>query len=277
VYEANQQTLRMASFCIEGNSIDHSWYSIIKNESGLTDGNAILLLADIVYWYRPSYQVDPKTGEAKIGKKFKSDILQRSYIDIEKQFGFTKRQAQEAFKTLETLDICHRELRTVEINGVKVSNILFIRLNDSKLAYLREKYYKNTEELKNCISSYENCHEGMTKLSQAHDKIVTYTENTTKTTTETTTSSIKDVDELIFSDSEKEHLKSFSQDQILKAFEVTKQLCNNKSNKSMARYFFKVLEGDKHAASKKRSNNPEPEILDKSGKPKFEAGRTLRF
>src|SRR6185436_19140514 len=105
MYQANQRTVEMASFCVEGHIIDHSWYHIIKKENGKTDANAIIILSDLVYWYKPSYNINSQTGEQKIYKRFRDDILQRSYAEIEKLFGFTKDQARDALITLENLGV----------------------------------------------------------------------------------------------------------------------------------------------------------------------------
>ena len=50
--------------------------------------NALLILADLVYWYRPAPIYDIKTGQLNgYGKKFKEDLLQRSYKNLEEKFG----------------------------------------------------------------------------------------------------------------------------------------------------------------------------------------------
>lgn len=165
MYAPDDNTRELASLAIEGNIIDHTWPFIVTTEADRPDTQAIMLLAHIVYWYRPSYEphVD---GTVRIGKKYKGDLLQRSYAEIEKMLGLTKRQAQEAFDTLERLDLAYRELRTVEVSGIKIANVLFIRLNHKNLANKRDEY------LKKFIPSYENSYDPPTKLSQPHDKIV---------------------------------------------------------------------------------------------------------
>ena len=76
-----------------GNLIPHAWYTALTFPSGKPDLVAITLLADIVYWYRPVVERDPATGQVlRQRKKFKADMLQRSYQAFADQFGFTKRQ-----------------------------------------------------------------------------------------------------------------------------------------------------------------------------------------
>ncbi len=113
MYKADKTTLEMANFPIEGNIVDHSWPFIITRENGKPDHLAIALLAHVVYWYRHCF--DPATKQ--LGKKYKGDLLQRSYSEIEDMLGLTKREAQEAFQRLEKLDLVHRVLRTIEVSG----------------------------------------------------------------------------------------------------------------------------------------------------------------
>ena len=39
-----------------GNMIPHSWYAAIQTESGRPDLAAIVLLAEILYWHRPTVE-----------------------------------------------------------------------------------------------------------------------------------------------------------------------------------------------------------------------------
>lgn len=70
----------MGTINITGNIIPQIWYSKITRENGKPYLLAITLLADIVYWYRPSEQRDEQTGKV-IGwrKRFKGDLLQKTY------------------------------------------------------------------------------------------------------------------------------------------------------------------------------------------------------
>ena len=44
---------RMGKLQITGNIIPVAWYQTIRKETGKPNLNAIIILADIVYWYRP--------------------------------------------------------------------------------------------------------------------------------------------------------------------------------------------------------------------------------
>jgi hypothetical protein len=70
----------MAKINISGDIIPKIWYKKLKYPSGKPYLIAIIILSDIVYWYRPTEIRDENTGSI-IGykKKFKADKLQRNY------------------------------------------------------------------------------------------------------------------------------------------------------------------------------------------------------
>ena len=70
----------MGSINISGNIIPAIWYKTITKENGKPYLLAIVLLANIVYWYRPSEVRDQGTGHI-LGwkKKFSEDILGQNY------------------------------------------------------------------------------------------------------------------------------------------------------------------------------------------------------
>jgi hypothetical protein len=79
----------------EGNIIPHPWYQRITLESGKPDLPAIIILAEIVYWYRP-YQTLDKRGKPLLRKHFDGDMFQCSAAYFETKFGLTKTQARRA-------------------------------------------------------------------------------------------------------------------------------------------------------------------------------------
>ena len=92
----------MRDMHISGNIVPMQWLKALTFENGKPDFPSILILSDIVYWYRPSEVRDERTG-AVIGfkKKFAEDLLRRSYSDLEQTFGISKKQAQHSLKRLE--------------------------------------------------------------------------------------------------------------------------------------------------------------------------------
>ena len=122
---------------ITGNVIPLNWFKTITTANGKPNSTAIMLLSDIVYWYRPKILRDEATGEfIGIKKRFKADLLQRSYRQFSEQFGYSKRQVTEAIKALESLGVIRREFRTVSTNMQKLSNVLYIELFPDKLMEL---------------------------------------------------------------------------------------------------------------------------------------------
>lgn len=101
------------NYYIRGDVIPPSWYMHIKTEKGSTNFVAVVILANILYWYR--------------GHKFKADMLQKSYKEYEEQYGFTKKQVKKAFDDLERLGLIHREWRTVRLqDGRVLNNVMYI-------------------------------------------------------------------------------------------------------------------------------------------------------
>lgn len=117
-----------------GNIVCSNWYNTILKDNGAADSIAIHLLADIVYWYRPSETRDETTGQTiAYHKRFKADCLQRSYLQIMSRLGISKCQAKSAVKRLEDLGLICREFRTVDTTTARLNNVMFIHLNPDAL------------------------------------------------------------------------------------------------------------------------------------------------
>lgn len=113
---------------ITGNVIPANWWHNIKLPSGQPDSTAIVLLSEIIYWYRPSEIRDELSG-ALIGyrRRFRGDKLQRDYQSFAEQFGFSKRAATDAIKRLRDAGLITTELRTIKnAEGRSMPNVLFV-------------------------------------------------------------------------------------------------------------------------------------------------------
>lgn len=110
------------------NSIPEAWYRTVR-QGKQPNALAILVLWDLLYWYKWVEIRDEATGMV-IGykKKFKADLLQRSYDSIAAKFGITKTHATAIIKFLEDLGVLKRIFRTITVGDVKCSNVLFIEL-----------------------------------------------------------------------------------------------------------------------------------------------------
>lgn len=110
-----------------GNVIPTNWFRNITFANGKPHFVAITILAEIVYWYRPSIVRDENTGQIVEKKKFKDDMLQRSYQSFADQFGFSKRQAKEAIDYLVQRQLIRREFRNVRsFTGTILNNVMFV-------------------------------------------------------------------------------------------------------------------------------------------------------
>lgn len=154
-----------AKLNISGNVIPQMWYRTIVRESGKPNLTAIIILADIVYWYKPTELRDESSGQVvAVKKKFKADLLQRSYQQISEQFGISKKEATNAIIFLEKLGVVKRIFRTVNINGLVVNNVLYLELIVQKL---RQLTYP--EDSHNCPLSFER-ERGDTKREDIYPK-----------------------------------------------------------------------------------------------------------
>lgn len=193
---------------ITGNVIPQVWYKTITHASGKPYLIAIVILADIVYWYRPAEVRDERSGQVvAYRKRFKADLLQRSYADLSEQFGITKREATNAIVALEKLGVVKRHLRTIEVQGQKLPNVLFLELipealsritfpkassiaNDD-LPHLGKGQVSHQEGIgvpfESDTSHFEKGHVSHQEGTPLTVKRETNTETTTETTTETST------------------------------------------------------------------------------------------
>lgn len=155
-YSTGNQTVdEMASIQLTGNVIPGIWYKQIVRDNGKPHLLAISILADIVYWYRPTELRDSSTGQfLGFKKKFAGDLLQRSYQQIADQFGESKRTVTDAIVRLENLGVVSRVFRTISVGGSVFNNVLYLQLHPDKLYEITypsadeaEREIKNLEEI----------------------------------------------------------------------------------------------------------------------------------
>lgn len=163
----------------DGNVIPLQWFKHITNEKGKPNLTAIMILSEIVYWCRPKLVRDEISGKVLgLQKKFKADLLQKSYKDLSEQFGFSKRQTSDAIKKLEDLKLIKRVLRN--INGSP--NVLYIDIDPINIENIT-KINENSQTEKCDIS-----HEKENNILRKKERYLTKKSDTyTKITTEITT------------------------------------------------------------------------------------------
>ena len=116
-----------------GAYIPFSWYKTIKSDKGKTYHIACSILAEIVYWYTPKIEVDDNGQIITIKKRFRDDLLQKSYNDLADRHEITKTQATHAIVRLEKLGVVERIFRSIMVGGTKVANVLYLRLDVDRL------------------------------------------------------------------------------------------------------------------------------------------------
>lgn len=208
----------------KGNVVDHEWFNYITFSNGKPHIVAIIILGEIVYWYRPTVIRDEETGQIIYKKKFKADRLQKSYQQFADTFGFSKVQIKRACDLLVEMGLIDIEFRTVVANDIKLNNVMFIAPNAEEIKRISTMYQKYEEQPTNLERNRVVTSESGGSLHRSKEapnfkvgKVVTSksgtsqlqskeapnfkvktnteitTKNTTEITTETTTSNEKDV------------------------------------------------------------------------------------
>ena len=146
LFETGSETVnRMCRLQFTGNVIPSTWYHTIKKETGKPNLNAIIILADIVYWYRPMEIRDEATGQlCGFKKKFQADILQRNYQQLADQFGITKRDAVNAIVDKGISDSQHQRATLLQCHvpksGCRCINSINLSGNVGKCIHRDTRY-----------------------------------------------------------------------------------------------------------------------------------------
>lgn len=163
----------MGKLNFTGNVIPHTWRDHIRKPDNraktgsVVDLEGTVILAWIVWWYRPSDVIDEETKQW-LGwkKKFWGDKLQASYSDIAEQTGLTKLQTRAAIERLETAGIITTEFR----HTAQASNMLYIGINVEKIIEISYPC---------AVTTKDGC--AVTIKDDVQYLLNTYTERTTET------------------------------------------------------------------------------------------------
>lgn len=144
------------SMSFTGNVIPHTWYHHLKNAQGRCNAIAVLILADIVYWYRPKHIIDEDTKQLiSVHKKFKRDKLQNRYSSYAEKFGISIQQVKVAIYLLKEKGLITTELRTVTLDGgIKLPKVLFIEPITEKLFEITYGYKPEPGKMKQARPSF---------------------------------------------------------------------------------------------------------------------------
>lgn len=147
--------LRMGEINLDGNVIPHSWYEHLRYPNGKPNLNAIVILAEVVYWYRPIVLKDEKTGRVlPARKKFEGEHLQRTRKSFAEQFGLTTKQVKDALNFLEEKKVVEVIIaKSLKIaNGKKLGNVPYIALDAEKVAEFNRPLVPVSPSLGTCKS-----------------------------------------------------------------------------------------------------------------------------
>lgn len=181
-----------------GNVIPEAWYKTVT-KNGKPNLLAINILAEIVYWYRPTEFRDESNNAVSFKKKFYwDDYLQKGYRQLCDKFNISTKQAREALKLLESLGVVARHTRDINTDAGTIYNVLFLELFPDVLHTLT--FPESEEEVESPplpkkeppVSHKETpspmCTQVILQTEQAIDvKDITNTKSTTNITTDNTT------------------------------------------------------------------------------------------
>ncbi|MCP5425293.1 MAG: hypothetical protein H6970_09520 [Gammaproteobacteria bacterium] len=110
-----------------GNLIPPSWYKRLKLPSGRTDLVGCIVLAEIVYQYRPRAVTENITGKVlHYVKRFARDRFCAPLAYFAKKFELTTDQVRQALKRLEQAGLIHRDYRAISVAGRTVHGMTFV-------------------------------------------------------------------------------------------------------------------------------------------------------
>lgn len=175
----------------KGNVVDHEWFNYITFSNGKPHIVAIMVLSEIVYWYRPTVIRDEIDGKVTYKKKFKADKLQKNYQQLADTFGFTKLQVKRACDLLTDMLLIKIEFRTINVNGKVLNNVMFVEPVPTEIKQI-SSMYQQTKEDPDYLEVNRVATSKLTPSSlaskESHDfEVKTNTEITTNITTEITT------------------------------------------------------------------------------------------
>lgn len=169
----NEICKEIAEIEVSGNIIPLTWLENIRytTEKGTNKSYtlAILILSDIMYWYKPYEIRDEQSGlVVDLKQKFSSDKLQKSYQQYAELFGSTKRAVKKAIDFLENNSYISREFRNINVKNKSLNNVMYIEPNPDKIkeitSYKKVGGYKKVQHppTKKCNTYTETTHSEIT-------------------------------------------------------------------------------------------------------------------
>jgi hypothetical protein len=121
---------QVGSIQFEGTIIPFSWFDHVRTTKNQPYLAAILVLSELVYWYRPIIELDERSGKVRhLRKRFSGAKFRTSYSYFTERYGLSKRQAQDAIDFLVEKKLITKEIRKrVEERGVVYGNVMFLEV-----------------------------------------------------------------------------------------------------------------------------------------------------
>lgn len=196
---------QMGEIHISGNVVPMTWLKNILTEKGKPYLLAIMILADLVYWYRPTEIRDEGTGEV-VGfkKKFKADLLQRSYKQFIDEYGESRSTITRALTRLEELGLIKRVFKELKRENGTLSNVMFIEIFPEVIKMYTYSKDGVVKFEKGVLSNLERgCYQERTEGAIKSEKTNTYILNTN------TLNTINQSDRLIANASKNEIMQAY--------------------------------------------------------------------
>ena len=143
----NEIVQPLGSVYLSGDIVPPEFFNAIRYKSGKPDLLSVLILSDLLYWFRPIRPRSEETGQALAWRqKFKGEALNRDYGYFENKFGATNRQCRDSVARLKNLGLIFVAVIPRPSGGsclafsLNLENILAVLKNsDSRLNVSRVK------------------------------------------------------------------------------------------------------------------------------------------
>ena len=118
------QFIELTRLKLLGPQIDVNWYRHITSKNGLPYFPAILMLADAVYWSKPTAIINEETGKIIECKKETEDkYLLRSAANYNTLYGLSKKQVETARSKLVELGLIRLEEKLTMTSNNKTTSL----------------------------------------------------------------------------------------------------------------------------------------------------------
>ena len=152
-HRSNKTTTRDSEFTLNsivGNMIPDIWYKVFLTKASRPDYVTINLLAEIVYWHKPS-----KFGAAK---KFSGSHLNLKYSNLSSKLNTSKETIRRSFVKLEEKGVVKRIFQNISNRNTFCSNALFVDFDQKQLEKLcsSHKDFSFNKNINTNIASYDD-------------------------------------------------------------------------------------------------------------------------